>query len=332
MAKKNIALLAGGNSSEDVISYQSAEQLSGMIDNNLYNIFIIKIKGKDWIYDDKESKLSTQVDKNNFTITLKGENITFDCAFIAIHGTPGEDGLLQAYFEMLKIPYSTCGVLSSAITFNKYHCKQYLEKHNIRTAKTIRLFSKQKIDEKKLIEQVGLPCFVKPNEAGSSFGISKVNKENELPGAIKNAFKEDNEVLVETYIEGREITCGLIKTSDKTIIFPITEVVSTNDFFDLEAKYTPGKAEEITPAQISGSIAEKCKALSSKIYDVLDCRGIVRIDYILSNEQLYFLETNTVPGMSAASIIPQQIRAMGLSTEKIFTMVIEDSIKRMENE
>ena len=326
MIKKNIALMAGGNSSEEVISYQSAGQLSKMIDEERYDVFIIKVKGVEWRYDDPE-KGSIPVDKNDFSICLNGKKVFFDCSFIAIHGTPGEDGLLQAYFEMLGIPYTTCGVFSSAITFNKYHCKQYLEKFNIPSAKTMRIFANEKICSEKISQYIGLPCFVKPNQSGSSFGISKVNKKEDIEQAIKNAFKEDNEVLVESFVKGREITCGLMKANGKEYIFPITEIVSSNDFFDYEAKYTPGKANEITPARISEKIASECKKLSSEIYDIFDCRGIVRIDYIYSNDKLNFLEVNTVPGMSEASIIPQQIRAMGMSPQEIFTILIEDTIK-----
>ncbi len=329
MAKINIALLAGGNSSEDVISYKSAGQLSKMIDNKRFNIFIIKVRGAEWVYDHPKTG-SIAVDKNDFSITSEGKKIIFDCAFIAIHGTPGEDGLLQAYFDMLNIPYTTCGVFSSALTFNKYHCKQYLEQYNVASAKSLRLFAGDIINADDIINHVGLPCFVKPNEGGSSFGISKVSKKEDVEQAVKTALKEDDEVLVEAYLEGTEITCGLMKTTGKEIIFPVTEIVSTNDFFDYEAKYTPGKAQEITPARIPETVAVECKKLSSEIYDILDCRGIVRIDYIYSRGRLFFLEVNTVPGMSEASIIPQQIRAMKLSPTEVFTTLIDDIMKKAE--
>jgi D-alanine-D-alanine ligase len=327
--KKAIAIIAGGDSSEADVSVKSAEQLSKMIDNNMYDIFIISITGLKWVGASKGIE-GLPVNKEDFSITVNNSKLKFDCAFISIHGTPGENGLLQSYFELLRIPYTSSGVLSSALTFNKYFSKNYLATFGIPYAKTFLFKRVQDVDQELLLKHVGLPCFVKPNEAGSSFGVSKVNRKEELIPAINEAFKEDNEVLVEEYIKGTEITCGIVKINKREIIFPITEIVSKSKsaFFDLEAKYQ-GLSEEITPARLPDAIADDCRKMTSKIYDLFDCKGIVRIDYIVRNGICYFLEVNSVPGMTQESIIPQQIRAMGMEPTEIFTLVIEDAINRM---
>ena len=255
-----------------------------------------------------------------------GRKVKFDCALIAIHGTPGEDGKLQAYFDLMQIPYTGCDLLTSSLTFNKFVCNNFLRKTGLKIAKSVLVKKDEAIDENKIITELGLPCFVKPNEGGSSFGISKVKKTEELIPAIQKAFNENSEVLIEEFIDGREITCGLIKTREQSHIFPLTEIVSKKEFFDYDAKYTPSLVDEITPAAISEELSEKCKQLSSGIYDTLRCKAVVRIDYILNGDDFYFLEINTIPGMSENSIVPKQAANYGLALTDLFDMIIEDSL------
>ncbi|MFP4604748.1 MAG: D-alanine--D-alanine ligase [Bacteroidales bacterium] len=322
--KKNIAILAGGNSSEFPVSMNSARTIKDSLDTNRYNIYLVVIKGNSWTL--QFNGQSIEIDKNDFSCKINNKTIKFDCAFIIIHGTPGENGLLQGYFETLHIPYTTCGVLSSSLTFNKIFSKRYITKFNIPVSKYHIIEKNQSYNADIIIEDIGLPCFVKPNRAGSSFGITKVTQKEEFDRAVNKAFEEDNQVLAEEFLEGTELTCGLIKTKEEELIFPSTEIVPKNEFFDYEAKYTKGMADEITPSRIPESLEAEVKALSSRIYDLFDCRGIVRIDYIYSHEQLYFMEVNTIPGMSAASIVPQQIEAMGKTLTEVFTLAIEDAM------
>ncbi len=325
--KKKIAIVTGGNQSESVISLKSAEQLSHMIDQNVYDIYIISIIGNHWL-GKSDGIQDIPVNREDFSLTINGKRLQFDCVFISIHGNPGEDGVLQSYFELLNLPYTSCGVCSSAVTFNKYVSKIYLRHFGVETSKTLIFRKKDTINFPLVITELGLPCFVKPNEAGSSFGVSKVNQISEMEKAISEAFKEDNEILIEEYIKGREVTCGVYKFENQEIIFPVTEIVSKKDFFDYEAKYTSGMSEEITPAQIGAEMTSQIQILSSKIYDWFDCSGIVRIDFIIKNDIPYFLEVNSVPGMSQNSIIPQQIRAMGKDPKEVFAMVIENAISK----
>ena len=325
--KKNIAIVAGGNSSEYVISIQSAEQISKWIDKEKYTIYTILAKGTEWIVK-SDQFCDLVLNKDDFSFSYNNQKTTFDCALITIHGTPGEDGKMQGYFDTLQIPYTTSNVLASAITFNKVFSKNYLKSFNIPLANFITLKKGDIIDADKIIEVTGLPCFVKPNCGGSSFGVSKVKEKEKLFEAIEFAYKEDNEVIIEEFLPGTELTCGLLKTKEKTIIFPPTEIVSKTEFFDYEAKYTKGMCDEITPARISIELTNEVQQLSSQIYDIFNLNGIVRIDYIYSNNTLYFMEVNTAPGMSAASIVPQQVAAAGLDMKDIFSLVIEDSFKR----
>ncbi|RPH30760.1 MAG: D-alanine--D-alanine ligase [Bacteroidales bacterium] len=323
---RNIAILAGGNSSEEGISMKGAAQITKWLSKTSYNVYTILIKGVSWTV--KHPELGDfQVSKDDFSVTINGEKVEFDCALIAIHGTPGENGLLQGYFEMLNIPYTTGGVMNTSVTFNKYFCKDLVRETGVDLAKGHLIQKGQVIDPSILAIQLGLPLFVKPNESGSSYGISKVKTTEDIAPAITKALAEDSAVIIEEFIAGRELTCGLVKTADKELIFPVTEIISKNEFFDYEAKYL-NQSEEVTPADISSSLSERIQILSSKIYDKLNCRGIVRIDYIYSNDQLYFLEINTVPGMSEASIIPQQVKVYGKEMHEIFSMVIEDAIER----
>jgi len=326
---RNIAILAGGNSSEEGISLKGAAQITKWLSKTNYHIYTILVKGISWTA--KHPELGDfLVSKDDFSVTINGEKIVFDCALIAIHGTPGENGLLQGYLEMLDIPYTTGGVMNTAVTFNKYFCKELVRDTGVELAKGSIIHKGQVIDPSIIALHLGLPVFVKPNESGSSYGISKVKTLEDISPAITKALTEDNTVLIEEFIAGRELTCGLVKTADKEYIFPVTEIISKNEFFDYEAKYL-NQSEEVTPADIDSDLVERIQYISSKIYDKLNCRGIVRIDYIYSNDLLYFLEINTVPGMSEASIIPQQVTAFGKHMHDIFSMVIEDAIAKKEN-
>ena len=325
--KKKIALLSGGDSAEAVISVQSAGQVLQHLDDALYDVYPITIKGTSWTY--AHNGIAIDVDKNDFSLTVNGRRIRFDCAVPVIHGTPAEDGRLQAYFELMRVPYITCDVLTSSLTFNKHACKTYLNSLGVLFPKGKLIRKGEKADAAEIFAWVGLPCFVKPNNGGSSFGVSKIKSGDELASALEVAFAEDaHEVLVEEYIEGTEITCGLVKSDGKIIVFPITEIVSKNEFFDVEAKYEAGMAAEITPARISESLRADCETLSSAIYRLLNCRGIVRIDYKVREGSLYFLEVNTIPGMSIASIIPKQILAMGtISVKELYSGLINEAIE-----
>lgn len=324
--KKHIAIVAGGNSSEVVVSLKSAEGITTFLDQDKYTFKVVIISGSNWYIQEEEKEIS--INKNDFSYIENEKKYTFDCAYITIHGTPGENGLLQGYFDMLEMPHTTCDVLPSALTFDKFRCNQYLKGFGIKVAESV-LIQKGRIptaDE--VLDITGLPVFVKPNAGGSSFGITKVTDKKQFIPAVEKALTESNLVVVEAFIEGTEVTNGLYKTAEKAVIFPVTEVVPKNDFFDFEAKYTSGMAEEITPARISDKLTSRIQKLSAAIYDLMDCKGIVRVDYIIKENAIYLLEVNTTPGMTAASFIPQQINAMGVSIKDVFTEVIEDSILR----
>ncbi len=326
MTKKNIAIVYGGYSSEIIVSEKSMKGIQSFIDSNRYNTWPVLIKDNDWqaVIGGK----SYPVDKNDFSLTFNGSKITFDCVYITIHGTPGENGVLQGYLEMLGIPHSTCDVLPSALTFNKFTCNTYLKGFGVAVADSVLIRKGNDYAPADIADKLRLPCFVKPNAGGSSFGVSKVKKKEDVVPAIEKAFEESDEVIIEELLEGRELTCGLYKTSIGENIFPITEVISKNDFFDFEAKYNSEKAEEITPAPVPDSISDRIKKISSMIYDILGCKGIIRIDYILSKDKIYMLEVNTTPGMTPTSFIPQQIKADKRDISQVFTEIIEDSIAR----
>ena len=325
--KKKIALVTGGYSQEYSISLSSSKQIARAMDPARYDLFTILITRDHWMYLTQTGD-RLPVDKNDFSILHEGKKLHFDAAFIAIHGTPGEDGQLEGYLDMLNIPYTCSGRLASALTFNKIACKQYLAPFGFRFAGTVQVRKGTPYSAENLVSEVGLPCFVKPNEGGSSFGISKVTRVEDLPAALEKAFEEDKLALVETFLPGTEITCGLMKTLEKDYILPVCEIVSKNDFFDYEAKYTPGMADEIVPARIPDEVSRKCQEMSSRIYSLLDCRGLVRIDYIWTPEEIWFMEVNTIPGLSAESIVPKMIRAAGLEPGQIFGEMVEDCIRR----
>lgn len=324
--KKNIGIIYGGYSSEIVVSEKSKDGVLSFIDETIYNRYPILITKEKWcaVIDGNEYP----IDKNDFSFQLNGSKITIDCAYITIHGTPGEDGLLQGYLKMLNIPHSTCDVEPAAISFNKFTCNTYLKGFGVAVADSVLLRKELEYNAEGIVEQLGLPLFVKPNAGGSSFGISKVNESNELTPSIAKAFTESNEVIIEQFISGTEVTCGLYKTLNKEVKLPITEVVSKNEFFDFEAKYTAEKVEEITPARIEDKVRDRIQSISSLIYDILGCKGIVRIDYIISDNKIYLLEVNTTPGMTVTSFIPQQIAAAGLDIKDVFSEIIEDQIAR----
>lgn len=328
--KPNIAVIAGGDSSEFIISVKSGANVFNAIDTSKFTPWLIQMKEKEWIVLQNEKKIA-DIDKSDFSFYLNKEKINFSFAYITIHGTPGEDGILQGYFELLNIPCSTCNVHSSSLTFNKWFCNNYLRSFDVRMADSIKISKGDKIDSSEIIKKLGLPIFIKPNGGGSSFGITKVKTQQEVAPAIKKAWKESNNALIEQFIDGAEFTCGLVKIGEKKIIFPVTEVLHKNEFFDFEAKYTLGATEEITPARLPKKLFKKCQDISSVIYDLCECAGIVRIDYILKDNEFYFLEINTTPGMTETSFIPQQINAMGLTLKEITTRIIDNSLPVIGN-
>jgi len=322
--KKNIALITGGYSGESVISYKSAASIFDHIDNEKWNCFLIDIHPTGWFYKNNAGE-KTQVDKNDFSIIENGAKINFDAVLIGLHGTPGEDGKLQGYFDCLQIPYTSCDAASSALTFNKRYTVAVAAFAGIPVAKSMHLFKHEVYNTGEILRQLTLPLFVKPNNGGSSLGISKVNRAEDLPMALDKAFKEDQQVLVEEFISGREFTIGVFKSKGEIITLPITEIISKNEFFDFQAKYE-GASEEVTPANLEEGIANKIRGEAKKAYSVFNCNGIIRIDFIYNEkeQQPYLLEINTVPGQSAASIVPQQVKSMGWSLKEFYSVLIEE--------
>lgn len=324
--KKNIALVTGGYSGEAVISYKSATTIQNHLDKEKYNVFKIDITPGGWFYESEDGNRSA-VDKNDFTIVSNREKIIFDAVLIALHGTPGEDGKLQGYFDMLNIPYTGCNAATSAITMNKSYTTGVAGKSGIKVARSVLLFDHSPVPAEALLEKLTLPLFIKPNSGGSSIGMSKVLKPEELQPAIEKAFKEDRQVLVEEMIEGREFTIGVYKSKGEIITLPMTEVVAdaSKVFFDFEAKYE-GKSTEITPARVDEAIAEKVRAAAKKVYAVFNCRGVIRIDFIYNETagEPFMLEVNTIPGQSAASIVPQQVAATGGNLKDFYTLLVEE--------
>jgi len=322
--KKNIALVTGGYSGESVISYKSAATIFDHIDNEKWNCFLIDIHPSGWFYKNSAGE-STQVDKNDFSVIENGNKINFDAVLIGLHGTPGEDGKLQGYFDCLHIPYTSCDAASSALTFNKRYTVAVAAFAGIPVAKSMHLFKHEVYNTGEILRQLTLPLFVKPNNGGSSLGISKVNHAADLPMALDKAFKEDQQVLVEEFISGREFTIGVFKSKGEIITLPITEIISKNEFFDFQAKYE-GASEEVTPANVEEGIANKIRVEAKKAYSVFNCNGIIRIDFIYNEKEQkpYLLEINTVPGQSAASIVPQQVKSMGWSLKEFYSALIDE--------
>lgn len=321
--KRTIAIVCGGDTSEIVVSLRSAQGIYSFIDKEKYNLYIVEMEGLRWEVR-LNDEVKTPVDRNDFSFMNGAERVKFDFAYITIHGTPGEDGRLQGYFDMMRIPYSTCGVLASALTYDKFTCNQYLKAFGVRIAESLLLRQGQSVSDDDVVEKIGLPCFIKPSLGGSSFGVTKVKTREQIQPAIAKAFSEGLEVLVEAFMDGTEITCGCYKTKEKSVVFPITEVVTANDFFDYDAKYN-GQSDEITPARISDELTSRVQTLTSAIYDILGCSGIVRVDYIITaGDKINLLEVNTTPGMTATSFIPQQVRAAGLDIKDVMTDIIEN--------
>ncbi len=322
--KRNIAVVVGGFSPEAVISIKSGEQIAAEMDKDLYNVHVVSITRESWVVKTVDGK-DIPIDKADFSFTGEKGKVTFDFVLNIIHGHPGENGVLQGYFDLINLPYSTAGVRTSSLTFDKYLSKLYLQHTTIQTAKSLLLTKKYMLSEDTIIKELGLRCFVKPNASGSSFGITKVKEASELKKAIADAFAEDPRgVIIEEFIEGTEVSCGVFKTKKKSFVFNPTEIVTKNDFFDYQAKYTDGFSEEITPARIPQSQISDVQEKSSEIYDLFQCKGIVRVDFIIKDSTPYFLEINTVPGMSKESIFPKQARDYGISMKEILRMLIED--------
>lgn len=322
---KHIAIVAGGDSSEVVVSLKSAQGINSFIDQNVYKTTIVTIIGNEWNAVVSETE-KFPIDKNDFSFVQNGQKQTFDFAYITIHGTPGENGILQGYFDLIGLKYSCCGVLAASLTFNKFVCNRYLQAFGANIAQSVLLRKEQTYQADQIIATVGLPCFVKSNVGGSSFGVTKVKEASQLNDAIAIAFKEGEEVIIESFLQGTEITCGMYKTHNKTVVFPITEVVTDNEFFDYDAKYN-GQVKEITPARISDELTAEVQRQTAKYYDVLGCKGIVRIDYIISPDGVpHVLEANTTPGMTPTSFIPQQVRAAGLDIKDVMADIIENQL------
>jgi D-alanine-D-alanine ligase len=322
--KKKIAIVAGGDSGEFDISIKSAAIVEQHLSPDLYEPYLIIMRYGEWSHTYNGTKY--HIDKDDFSLRIDNAKICFDAVFFAIHGTPGEDGKLQGYFDMLEIPYTACNHTTSAITFNKYFCNCMISSMGVKVAPSVILYKGKKIDDKDILEVTSLPAFVKPNNGGSSVGMSKVKDTESLPAAVTRAFEEDDQVLVEAFIPGREITCGVLEIDREIKSLPLTEIITGNEFFDFEAKYTTGKAEEITPAQIPAEIEKECRSTSEMLYMKLNCKGIVRFDYIFNDTGLYFLEVNTIPGLSPRSIVPQQARIAGISLQELFSLIIEQAL------
>ena len=321
---KNIAVVMGGYSAERVISMKSGKVAVKHLQSDEFSAYTIVIDKNSWDLVLDNQKYS--IKKEDFSTNINGKHISFDAVFIAIHGTPGEDGELQAYLDKLNIPYTTSGSTAAALSFNKAKCNDYLRENGILCAPSCLIHKETVIKETEIIKRVGLPCFVKPNKNGSSFGISKVTVKGKLQEAIENAFAYDDEILIESFMEGTEVTCGIHNFGDELTTFPATEIVSENDFFDFEAKYE-GKSQEITPARISDEVALKTANKTKEIYRLLNLNGIARIDFIIQNNEPYTIESNTVPGLSEESIIPQQAACAGVNLKDLFRMAVRHAIK-----
>ena len=328
--KRTIAIVCGGDSSEHDVSMHSAQGLYSFFDKERYNIYIVDVKGIDW-HVELEDGTSAPIDKNDFSFIENGKHIEFDYAYITIHGAPGENGIMQGYFDLIHLPYSTSGVLVEALTFDKYVLNNYLRGFGVNVADSILLRRGEEYNEEEIEKRLGMPCFVKPAADGSSFGVSKVKNIDQLAPALRVAFMESDEVMIEGFLDGTEISQGVYKTKDKSIVFPATEVVTSNEFFDYNAKYN-GQVQEITPARINPDTAKRVAAETSRIYDILHANGIIRIDYIISkdkegNDVINMLEINTTPGMTATSYIPQQVRAAGLDIKEVLSEIVENQFK-----
>ncbi len=322
--KRTIAIICGGDSSEHDVSLRSGEGVYSFFDKDTYNVYIVEMKGMTWQVRVDDKKID--IDKNDFSFIKDSQRKKFDYAYITIHGTPGENGCLQGYFDMVGIPYSTSNVLVEALTFDKFVCNQYLRSFGLSVAESVlvRREHMKNTNVEDIIKKLGLPVFVKPASEGSSFGVTKVNRQEELAVAIQKASTLCDEVMIESFLEGTEVTCGCYKTKQKEIIFPVTEVVPENEFFDYNAKYN-GQVNEITPARISDDLTSRIQRITGMIYDILHCNGIIRVDYIISPEdKIFMLEVNTTPGMTTTSFIPQQVKAAGMQMKDVMSDIVEN--------
>lgn len=325
--KRTIAIVCGGDSSEHDVSLRSAQGIYSFFDKERYDVYIVDVRGTDWHVEFPDGDIAP-IDRNDFSFVKDGKVVVFDYAYITIHGQPGENGPMQGYFDLLHLPYSTSGVLVEAMTFDKYVLNHYLSGFGVNVADSVMLRRGEPYDEEAIARRIGMPCFVKPSTDGSSFGVSKVKNADQLAPALRVAFMESNEVMVEAFLNGTEITQGIYKTRDRSVVFPATEVVTNNEFFDYDAKYN-GQVDEITPARISPEMAKAVSEETSRIYDILHANGIIRIDYIITKDEsgketIYMLEVNTTPGMTATSFIPQQVRAAGLDIKDVLTEIVEN--------
>ena len=324
--KRTIAIVAGGDTSEFYVSLRSAQGVYSFIDKEKYDLYIVEMEGLRWEVQLPDG-LKTPVDRNDFSFMNGTEKVKFDFAYITIHGTPGEDGRLQGYLDMLRIPYSCCGVFAAALTFNKFVCNRFLSQLGFHVAKALRIGAGEEVTPQQVADAVGFPCFIKPNQGGSSFGTTKVkNLDKVLPAIAAARAEDDGEVLVESFLSGTEVSCGCYKTQSGMTALPVTEVISKNEFFDYEAKYTASRVEEITPARISDALTREIQELTARIYDSIGCKGIIRADYIIVDGTPYLLEVNTTPGMTVTSFIPQQVRAAGLDMKSVLTELIETEL------
>ena len=323
--KRTIAIVCGGDSSEHDVSLRSAQGLYSFFDKERYNVYIVDIKGQDW-HVELPDGTTAPIDRNDFSFVEEGKAKLFDYAYITIHGTPGENGILQGYFDLIGLPYSTSSVLVEAMTFDKFVLNQYLRGFGVSVADSllIRKGYEELVSDDEIEERIGMPCFVKPAADGSSFGVSKVKNKDQLAPAIRKAMLESDEIMVEQFLDGTEISIGVYKTKEKAVVLPATEVVTQNEFFDYDAKYN-GQVQEITPARLSEDVTRRVREITSHIYDILHCNGIIRIDYIISKEgKIFMLEVNTTPGMTPTSFIPQQVRAAGLDMKDVLTDIVEN--------
>ncbi len=328
--KKNIAVVCGGDSSEYVVSIKSGKNIFGSIDTEKYIPWMIRMRFEEWVVVDGDEVIA-HVDKGDFSFQIDGKKIKPEYAFVMIHGTPGEDGVLQGYFDLLKIPYSATGVYASALTFHKFYCDNFLRAFGVNMAKADYFQRGDEINPTELVKKYGLPMFIKPSAGGSSFGVTKVKSEDQILNATEHAYAESNDCLVEEFVEGMELAVGVCELDGKVVPFLPTEVIPSGDFFDFDSKYQVGGATEITPARLPEAKIKECQQLAAWIYKLIGCHGIVRVDFILRNDVFNFLEINTIPGMTETSFIPQQLNAMGLKLQNIVSQVIDQDLSRINN-
>ncbi|MBP3331098.1 MAG: D-alanine--D-alanine ligase [Tidjanibacter sp.] len=325
MNKIRVALLAGGDSSEREVALRSAKAVKEAFDRDKYDVTLIDVHGKQWCYVDSNGG-RWPLNKDDFSLTVSGVRYEFDYAFIIIHGTPGENGMLQGYLDIMHVPYSTGGVVPMAVTFDKVTCKRVVASVGILQAKDVLLRRGDEVNADKIVEKLGLPLFVKPNASGSSCGVTKVKCVEELAKAVEVAFGESDAVLIEEFLAGREMACGVLITDKKRVLMPVTEIVPKNDFFDYEAKYTAGMSSEITPAQIPDELRDELQGLAEKAYRICGCKGLARVDFMVTDNGPYMIEINAIPGMGVGSIVPQQIEAMGMNMGEVLDLIVEDTI------